>query len=252
MIDLKLRPIEPAIGNRVNKYPVHWSSKMLMPLPDDIFTSLLSDIKSEGQLEPVLLWTHPKTKEEFIVDGNHRQQVMNIIGKKLKVTNLPRSVKEEDLPFKVLGKQFNGRGGDRLYCCCEAVDAIEVLTSAGVKTTAVSLVKRYPALLNKTTMSYLKTIKKLRLPWFVSLKHGIKVDTGQGFKSNSPKALAKICKQEERGAMTDSADKEIPSDSDIDINQAVGELNSFLQTFVKAHSPAVTKIALGIVVLGME
>jgi len=244
MIDLKLRPIEPAIGNRINKYPIHWSSKMLMPLPDDIFTSLLSDIKSEGQLEPVLLWTHPKTKEEFIVDGNHRQQVMNIIGKKLKTIHLPKTVKEEDLPFKVLGKQFNGRGGDKLYCCCEAVDAIEVLKKAGIKTTAVSLVKRYPAHLNKITISYLSTIKRLRNPWFMSLKHGIKVDTGLGYRSNNTRALAKMCKDEEKNATIPIVESSAEGDFTNGLDLANKILGPCIQAAIAASSLEDTKAAL--------
>ncbi len=203
------RPVEPSMDKRINKYPVHWASKMLMLLPEDIFTGLLRDIEKEGQLEPATLWKDPKAGTEYIIDGNHRQQVANILGKKLKVTHLAKATKEEELPFKVLSKQFHRRGGDKTYCCCEALDAIETMKSMKIKQTIASMVKRYPCHLNRQIMSYLNTIKRLRFPWYISLKHGHKVDTGFGYKSNSPQTLAQLCKEEEKKASTPDVEQDI-------------------------------------------
>ncbi|MFT5726308.1 MAG: hypothetical protein ACI8PB_000426 [Desulforhopalus sp.] len=236
------RPVEPSMDKRINKYPVHWTSKMLMPLPDDIFTGLLRDIEEEGQLEPAILWEDPKAGKEYIIDGNHRQQVANILGKKLKVTHLTKATKEEQLPFKVLSKQFHRRGRDKVYCCCEALDAIETMKSMNIKKSIASMVKRYPDHLNRQIMSYLNTIKKLRLPWFISLKHGHKVDTKLGYKSNSPQTLAQLCKEEEKKASTPDVEQEISEGDQGGFTEIARKtLCPMIKTVIDVTSPTAVK-----------
>ena len=238
------RPEEPPMQKRVNKYPVHWTSKMLMPLPDEIFTGLLKNIEKEGQLEPVILWRDPKTREEHIIDGNHRQQVANILGNKLKVTYLPKNTKEEELPYKVLSKQFHRRGGDNTYCCCEALDAIETIKAMkgiGIKCSAASMIRLYPEHLNKYTMSQLKTIKRVRPVWFQRLKAGLKV-TPDGWKAgiSSPKTLADHCREEERGALMPDEHEEV---SEQDKASFVNIASSFIAPAVLAASKATSSLS---------
>jgi ParB/Sulfiredoxin domain len=238
-----LRPKEPPMAERVNTYRVHWTSKMLMPLPDELFSSLTKSIQEEGQLEPILLWKTPKKEEWVVIDGNHRQQACNILGIKVRVDKLPIATDEKELPYKVLSKQFLGRGSDKTYCCCEALDAIIELKNAGMKSSASSMVKRYPTCLNAKTMSYLNTIKRIRSLWFQRLKAGLKVQPeGWKYGISSPQKLAQICKEEERIALVPDVELDTDKDKEAPFTTTAKDLlRPVIEAAIKVTAPSANK-----------
>jgi ParB/Sulfiredoxin domain len=227
------RPEAPAPKDCKNKYPIHWISKTFMSLPDDVFIDLFNRIKESGQTQPVLIWVDPKTKKEWIVDGNHRQQIANILGVKLKTTKI-NPVPEKDLPLVVLDTQLTGRGNDKIYCNCEAIDTLETMKKMGIKMTASALSKKYPSVLNANRMSRLKTIKRLRPVWFEKLKLGLQVEITNElgrFYSRNVEAVARMCLDEEKSIDVEMTKQKNLPDKDLYAVQEK-QLNPFCKLYL--------------------
>lgn len=165
-------------------------------LHEYILTDLIESIKTNGQLDDILVWRNPKTRRLMVVNGRHRMWACNVLG--IKVSTKEITAKEDQLPKAILDQQLLARGTDRVFA---TITLMEYIDTHNVK--AVDLLKSYHHLaIPSRDIGDARKIAKVMPTWITALKlgKGIRIPGSSYSEVKSLRALADACKTMERDA----------------------------------------------------
>ena len=152
---------------------------------------LKKDIEKRGQLMPALLWFDKRHDEWVIVDGVHRQIVCNELNIKLKTTKLAKTVKEDEIPGIILALMLRNKTAGKTIAAIETVVYLEMVKN---KRGALKDVIDEYQILTKVSIASAKTIFKLRIDWFETLRLGNKVEYAEGKYTDSLRLVSDTAK----------------------------------------------------------